>query len=87
MFRHYEYKGYVVSIGVETRVRLQRRAPCLQNFTAVVQVAGGCTAMPLTPPLRLAGRTGVDFHTEADALMGGYAAGQRLVDDLLRADR
>jgi hypothetical protein len=87
MFRRYEYKGFVVSIAVETNCRMPlhtRHTRSTQSFLAIVQVANKIAAVPLTAPLHLAGRTGEDFHTEADALMGGYAAGQRLVDEILR---
>jgi hypothetical protein len=84
MFRRYEYKGFVVSIAVETNCREQLRRPYAQTFLATVQVVNKIEAIPLTAPLHLAGRTGEDFRTEADALMGGYAAGQRLIDEILR---
>ncbi|GAB7522702.1 hypothetical protein [Paraburkholderia sp. 2C] len=84
MFRRYEYKGFVVSIAVETTCREQLRTPYTQRFLATVQVANRSAAIPLTAPLHLAGRTGEDFRSEADALMGGYAAGQRLIDEILR---
>jgi hypothetical protein len=73
MFRNYEYKGYHVTIAVETQVRTQRRLACQPCFTAVVQVATGCAAI-LAGPLRLVGRAGVLSRTEADAVMGGYTA-------------
>jgi hypothetical protein len=85
MFRHYEYKGYVVSVAVEMRSRVLRRKPFDESFTAVVQVASARACTPLTEPLRLAGRTGTPFRSEADALMGGYTAGQLLIDKLLCA--
>ncbi|MFC0398772.1 hypothetical protein [Paraburkholderia rhizosphaerae] len=87
MFRIYEYKGFAVSIAVEASVLIQRSVPGGSGFLATVQVASKREAVPLTAPLHLAGRTGEAFHTEADALMGGYAAGQRLVEALLRAPR
>jgi len=84
MFRHYEYKGFAVSVAVEVRACIARGNQPRESFTAVVQVARVPATAPLTVPLRLAGRTGTPFQTEADALMGGYTAGQMLIDELLR---
>jgi hypothetical protein len=87
MFRYYEYRGFAVSIAVEVRARIPRGNQPDENFTAVVQVASARAAAPLTVPLRLPGRTGTPFQTGADAVMGGYTAGQLLIDELLRTTR
>jgi len=87
MYRNYEYRDYVVNIVVEVLLRVQDRIAREPSFTAVVQVTSKRASAPLTAPLRLEGRTGEAFHTEADAVMGGYTAGQVLIDRLLRAEQ
>jgi hypothetical protein len=85
MRRDYEYRGFIVEVVVEAdfQLRATQRAVSTPVFIAVVRVVTKGSAVPIVAPLRLGNATGTAFATEADALMNGYAAGQRLVDDLL----
>jgi hypothetical protein len=84
MRREYDYRGFLVEVMLEVECRLPttQRGASTSGFLAVVRVLTKA-AVPLLAPLRLGNTDGVAFATEGDALMGGYAAGQRLVDDLL----
>ncbi|QYD73761.1 hypothetical protein KZJ38_25225 [Paraburkholderia edwinii] len=84
MRREYDYRGFLVEVMLETEYRLPtaQRSASTSGFLAVVRVLTKA-AVPLLTPLRLGDTDGAAFATEGDALMGGYAAGQRLVDDLL----
>jgi hypothetical protein len=57
-----------------------------RGFVAVVQIrtlgAVGATR-PVVPPIRLAATSLQPFATQGEALMAGYSAGQRVVDDTL----
>ncbi len=85
MRRNYDYRSFIVEVTVEADYQLSatRRAASTPGFVAIVRIVTKGTAVPLVAPLRLGSAAGKPFATEADALMGGYAAGQRVVDDLL----
>jgi hypothetical protein len=85
MHRNYDYRNFIVEVTVEGDFRLPvtQRTTSTSGFVAVVRVVTKGTAVPLVAPLKLGNAAGTGFATEADALMSGYAAGQRLVDDLL----
>ena len=83
MKRVYQYKGFQIDVELEpvftpgTGVKLN--AP--KGFLVVVQVKTATTGVPLFAPLRLTGDRANPFPTEAEALMAGFSAGQRMIDD------
>jgi hypothetical protein len=85
MQRAYHYKNLVIEVTVEGDIQLPvtRRTASTRGFVAVVRVVSKGAGVPLFAPFRLGDPAGQAFATEAEALMGGYSAGQRLVDDLI----
>jgi hypothetical protein len=55
----------------------------LRGFVAVVQIRTVGATHPMVAPIRLAATNLQPFATQAEALMAGYSAGQRVVDDML----
>ncbi|PXW22735.1 hypothetical protein C7408_110128 [Paraburkholderia caballeronis] len=85
MNRTYEYRGYRLDVSVEAlcfgqagRTMLARR-----RYIAVVRFVAAHDATAEFPTMRLDEAGGQPFASEVDALMGGYSAGQRLIDDRL----
>ncbi|QYD70097.1 hypothetical protein KZJ38_07230 [Paraburkholderia edwinii] len=88
MRREYDYRQFIIEVDVEAQSRLpaDERMASLPGFVAIVQVLSKGSCVPLMAPMKLGDVTGSAFPTQADALMSGCAAGQRLVDDLLAGD-
>ncbi|WP_341316347.1 hypothetical protein WN982_33735 [Paraburkholderia sp. IMGN_8] len=88
MKRIYGYKGFEVTVELEPVWETAGSVTLLppRGFIAVVQIrtvgAVGATR-PVVAPLRLAAPSEQPFATQAEALMAGYSAGQRVVDDAL----
>jgi hypothetical protein len=83
MKRIYAYESFEVSVALEpvwtTSEGVTWSAP--QGFIAVVQIRLAGATRPMIAPLRLTADNWHPFATEAEALMAGYSAGQRIVDD------
>jgi hypothetical protein len=85
MHRNYLYKSCLIRVTVEPQVEsapwgvLTRGA----GFTSLVEVFDGSMTGRISP-LRITDADGGWFGTEADALLHGFTAGQRIVDDPLR---
>ncbi|MFM0389190.1 hypothetical protein [Paraburkholderia dipogonis] len=84
MTRTYEYHGFTIVVDVESDFSWQRSAnpDRRAGFVSTVRILRAGTAVALFSPLRFGDAGGRPFATEADALMGGYSAAQRIVDDL-----
>ncbi|MFM0056941.1 MULTISPECIES: hypothetical protein [Paraburkholderia] len=86
MKRIYGYKGFEVTVELEPVWETAGSVTLLppRGFVAVVQVrtmgAVGATR-PVVAPIRLGATVQQPFPTQAEALMAGYSAGQRVVDD------
>ncbi|MGF6969829.1 hypothetical protein OKW43_006924 [Paraburkholderia sp. WC7.3g] len=82
--RTYEYHGFRIEVTVETDFTLRpaRRAAVRTHYAAVVHVYQAGNAIATFCPLRFDAAGGRPFDSEADALMGGYSAARRVVDDL-----
>jgi hypothetical protein len=52
---------------------------------AVVRISKAGASVAVFSPLRFGESRGRPFLSKADALMGGYSAGQRIVDDLFNS--
>ena len=88
MMRRYEYEGFALEVTVESdfKVRLKGQAPTRPGYVAVVRIFRENQAVAVFSPLRFGEIGGRPFATEADAIMGGYAAARKIVDDLFRKD-
>jgi hypothetical protein len=84
MTRTYEYQGFTLEVGVESNFTWQRNASCATRvgFVTTVRIRRAGTALAFFSPLRFGDTGGRPFTTEADALMGGYGAARKIVDDL-----
>jgi hypothetical protein len=84
MTRTYEYHGYTLVVAVETDFSWQKSpGPARQvGFVAIVRIFQADTTIAVFSPLRFGEAGGRPFVTEADAVMGGYSAARRIVDDL-----
>jgi hypothetical protein len=84
MTRTYEYHGYTLVVAVESDINSQLggdAAACV-GYVAIVRIFQAENAVAMFSPLRFGEAGGLPFVTEADALMGGYSAARRIVDDL-----
>lgn len=89
MPRSYEYRGFTldVSVEVDVNIRPARRALTQLAYVAVVRISRDRDALAIISPLRFGETCGRPFSTEADALMGGFSAACKIVDDLFPQDR
>ena len=85
MKRIYNYKGYEVSVELEPVCEAIGGVTFLppRGFVAVVRIRMVGAVRPTVAPIRLTADSQHPFATEAEALMAGYSAGQRVVDDAL----
>lgn len=84
MTRIYEYHGYTLVVAVESDISSQPgggTVACV-GYVAIVRIFQADNAVAMFSPLRFGEAGGLPFVTEADALMGGYSAARRMVDDL-----
>ena len=84
MNRTYEYRGYAIRVGVEANGTIPLERPEIERprYAAVVSIAPNieCT---LPSPLKIESAAGLPFSSDIDALMGGYSAARRLIDEQL----
>lgn len=87
MKREYEYRGFSIHVSAEAdfSANLGMGAAFDLRYTATVKVAKVDTFMALLSPLRFEGANGRRFMSTGEALMAGYSAAQRLVDELCDA--
>lgn len=88
MKRTYAYKGFEVTVVAEPVWESSGKITLLppRGYIAVVHVVRKGSVRPMVAPLRLMADSQLPFSTEPDALMTGFSAGQRIVDDTLHAD-
>jgi hypothetical protein len=89
MTRSYDYEGFTLEISVESDVCIgpNRREPKRSRYVAVVRIFHKADTVAVFSPLRFGEARGRPFASEADALMGGYSAACKIVDDLFCHDR
>jgi hypothetical protein len=89
MTRTYEYHGYTLVAAVESDFdwRLIGGNVLLSGYIATVKIFRAENAVAIFSPLRFGEAGGRPFKTEAEALMGGHSAAQRIVDDLFDRER
>ncbi|KAE8761132.1 hypothetical protein FSO04_05285 [Paraburkholderia madseniana] len=85
MKRIYPYKGFEIAVELEPVWETAGTVTLLppRGFVAVVHIRRLGASRPTVAPIRLTADNQRPFATEADALMTGYSAGQRVVDDKL----
>jgi len=84
MARTYEYHGYTLEVTVESDFAWPQAGAKASRvgFVAIVRIFQAGTAVAVFSPLRFGEAGGRPFATEADAMMAGYSAARRIVDDL-----
>ncbi|MCP3725568.1 hypothetical protein M3I53_20975 [Paraburkholderia sp. CNPSo 3272] len=85
MYRSYEYNGFTLDVAVDVdvvRIEPSQKAQAAARYVAVVEIFKEGKAMAVFSPLRFGDIHGYPFTTEIDALMGGFSAGRKIVDDL-----
>ncbi|WP_087754108.1 hypothetical protein [Paraburkholderia caledonica] len=87
MKRIYEYKGFQIDVEPEPVWKPGDGASLTgpEGYLAVVRISTQTASVPIFAPLRLTGERSKPFATEAEALMAGYSAGQRVIDDAATA--
>ena len=85
MNRIYTYKGFEVAVDLEAVWETSGNVTLMppRGFIAVVQIKKAGASRAMVAPIRLMADNQRPFATEADALMAGYSAGQRVIDDTL----
>jgi hypothetical protein len=86
MNRTYEYRGYAIHVGVEANgaVALARSSAARHHhYAALVRIAANHDVAASLPALKIEDAAGLPFGSDVDALMGGYSAACRLIDERL----
>ncbi|REG51019.1 hypothetical protein B0G80_7498 [Paraburkholderia sp. BL6669N2] len=83
MKKTYRYKGFEVAVELEAMREISGNVTLLppKGFVAIVYVKN-VNGHPVAPPVRLTEERQRPFATHADALMAGFSAGQRIIDDM-----
>jgi hypothetical protein len=78
------YHGFDVEVTVEADFSWQagRSALSRVGYVAAVRICKAGASLAVFSPLRFGESQGKPFFSEADPLMFGCSAGQRIVDDL-----
>jgi hypothetical protein len=84
MIRTYEHHGFTVEVSITADFAFQPtgRQPARSRYAAIVSVSRSGQVVATFSPLRFDVSGGRPFDTEVDALMGGYSAGRRIVENL-----
>ncbi|RKT20837.1 hypothetical protein B0G69_4187 [Paraburkholderia sp. RAU2J] len=85
MKRIYTYKGFEIAVELEPVWEASGNITLLppRGFIAVVHIRTAGATRLMIAPIRLTADNQQPFATEAAALMAGFSAGQRVVDDTL----
>ncbi|HTH60396.1 MAG TPA: hypothetical protein VL689_09595 [Paraburkholderia sp.] len=88
MQRTYEYRGFTLDVSVEADFKVSKPGHPVSavGYVALVKILHGDDPITAITPLRLGDLAGRPFASDADALMGGYSAARKLVDDLFSGD-
>lgn len=89
MKRIYDYLGFDIEVGVEAHLGPADPGKSRDGlgYLAIVTITKAGQPVSCFTPLRLGEADGRPFRNEADAVMGGFSAGRRLIDDLSDNDR
>jgi hypothetical protein len=85
MNRIYTYRGFEIAVELERVWETTGNVSLLppRGYIAVVHIRRTGATRPTVTPIRLTADNQRPFATEADALMAGCSAGQRVIDDTL----
>ena len=85
MKRTYDYRGYAIHVGVEAdgAVPLERSPVERPRYAAIVRIEANENVSPPSSAVKISNAAGLPFASDIDALMGGYSAARRLIDELL----
>ncbi|SOE74585.1 hypothetical protein SAMN05446635_5359 [Burkholderia sp. OK233] len=87
MLRTYQYKDFTIEVTVQSDFSgALKDERALATYVVVVTIARTGAQVAIFSPLRLGDSSGRSFSTEGEALMTGYSAAGRIVDDLLGAE-
>lgn len=87
MERDYPYEGFNIHVDVQASVCATLRTMRMPEveYAAVVTITRPGGQLAVLPPIHLADRDGRRFPSAAETLLAAGTAGQRAIDDLLRA--
>jgi len=81
--RTYEYHGYTVVVAIESDFSPQLGGSAASiGYVAIISIFQVGNAVAVFSPLRFGEADGRPFATQTDALMSGYGAARRIIDDL-----
>lgn len=85
MIHAYQHAGFDIAVAIEIDFSWQgvRGASATVGYVAIVRISKTGSGVALFSPLRFGESQGKPFISEIDALMSGYSAARRVVDDLL----
>ncbi len=88
MMRTYQHRGLIIDVAVESDFVLRpcERQAVRSRHVAIVTLYRNGHAIAIFSPLRFSNAGAQPFDTEVDALMGGYSAGRRIIDDMVEHD-
>lgn len=87
MERDYPYEGFNIHVQVQAYVCATLRTMRMPDveYAAIVTITRPGVRKPVLPPMHLSDRDGKCFPSAAETLLAAGTAGQRAIDDLLRA--
>ncbi len=84
MKRLYQHRGHAIDVSVEAQCPAYptQDNPCaVPDYVALLTIySDESNAVPMQGPLRIERTTERVFASEAEALMGGFSEGRRIVD-------
>ncbi|PXW26359.1 hypothetical protein [Paraburkholderia caballeronis] len=88
MQRTYEYKGFTLEVFVEADFKVPKsaHAPASVGHVALVRIFRDGVQISTFSPLRFGDLAGRAFGSDVEALMGGYSAARKVIDDLFTRD-
>lgn len=88
MLRSYEYHGYIIDVEAEPTFQPPKfgQRPMPVGYIALVVLKKNGRPVATFSPLRLGDIAGRAFGSEVDAVMGGYGAARKIIDDLFSRD-
>jgi hypothetical protein len=71
-----------VAVDADFSWQAGRSATASFGYVVILRISNAGAAVAVFSPLHFGESQGKAFFSEVDALMGGYSAGRRMVDDL-----
>jgi hypothetical protein len=88
MMRSYQYHGFTIEVAVQSGFSWPKNGTkdAAEGYAAIVSIIQAGAPVAMFSPLRFVDSARQPFSTQGEALMGGYGAGRRIVDDLFSPD-